>query len=193
MRLPSYRNITFLLAIAALFTISACFAAENEVRVDLQVNLFMKILRYDRNIASRGEEGLKLGILYNPEDKNSLKFKDGFVEEFNLLDEKSVNDIPMLLIPIRGTEEISKAIASYHIGLLYIGHGFDNQLNSILMKCHESSILTLTGVPEYAERGVAVGLGVKDGKPEIIINHTVAKEVGADFSADILKLARVLK
>ncbi|RKZ30104.1 hypothetical protein DRQ33_08170, partial [bacterium] len=76
---------------------------------------------------------------------------------------------------------------------LYITPGFDNNLSQILDICSENNILSMTGVPSYAESGTAIGLGIKNDKPEIIINLKVSKQIGADFSADILKLARVIK
>ncbi len=167
--------------------------AQDEVRLDLQINLFMKILKYDRNISQRGAEGLKMGLLYNPAVKKSVRTKEDFEKKFNELQEKQIKNITLLLIPIKGYNELSNAISNYDINLLYITSGFDNKLVSILDKCKTEKILTLTGYPEYAEQGTTIGLGIKDDKPEIIINTIVAKEIGADFSADILKLARVIK
>jgi len=167
--------------------------AQEQVRLDLQINLFMKILRYDRNIAERGEEGLKMGVLYNPADKKSVKLKDDFLEEFDLLEDKTIKDIPLFVLAVAGAAELDKAIENYHINILYIAPGLDNQMDSILKTCEENSILSLTAVEKYAENGVAVGLGIVDEKPEIIINTSVSRAVGADFGADILKLARVIK
>ena len=167
--------------------------AQEEVRMDLQVNLFLKILKYDRNITQRGADGLKLGVLYNPDNKKSVRAKQDFEKKFNSLDDKSVKDIQVILIPIKGSAELSKSIKSYGINLLYIAPGFDSELSKILDTCSKNKILTMTGVSTYLDKGIAVGLGVKDGKPEIIINTTVSKSVGADFSSNILKLARVIK
>lgn len=170
-----------------------CAFAQEEVRMDLQVNLFMKILRYDRNISNRGEKGLKIGILYNPSSKLSTKMKEDFEEEFKLMKDNTINGIQVFIVPIKGVGELSKAIQNYGVNILYIARGFDNELDDILDICKKDSVLTLTGVPKYAERGVAVGLGIKMNRPQIIINTKVAKEVGAKFSADILKLAKVIK
>ncbi|MCD6595793.1 YfiR family protein [bacterium] len=167
--------------------------AQEEVRMDLQVNLLLKILKYDRNISQRGTEGLKLGVLYNPDNKKSLRAKQDFEKKFNSLDDKSIKDIQILLIPIKGFGELSKSIKSYGINLLYIAPGFDNEISKIIDICSTNKILTMTGVPAYTDNGIAVGLGIKNGKPEIIINTTVSKSIGADFSSNILKLARVIK
>ncbi len=177
---------------ALLAVVSAAFA-QQYVRVDLQVNLFMKILRYDRNIATRGKGGIKMGVLFNPKVRSSVRIKDKFIEEFELLENKSIKGIPVFVVPVAGVAKLEESIASYGINVLYICPGFDKELDGILSVCRENSVLTLTGVQEYAEGGVAVGLGIKEGRPEIIVNLPVAKEVGANFGADLLKLARVIK
>lgn len=43
------------------------------------------------------------------------------------------------------------------------------------------------------EAGLPVGVQVKDGKPQILINEKGAKSVGAKFETAILKLARVIQ
>ncbi|RKZ32016.1 hypothetical protein DRQ33_06695, partial [bacterium] len=57
-------KIILILILASVF-----IQAQEQVRMDLQVNLFLKILKYDRNISERGAEGLKLGLLYDPDNK----------------------------------------------------------------------------------------------------------------------------
>ncbi len=165
----------------------------DEVRMDLQVNLFLKILRYDRNISKRGEGGLKLGVLYNPASTKSTKAFADFKKEFDQVESRTINKIQIFLVPIKGYEELEKSIKNYDVNIVYIAPGFDSKLSDILNICKSNSVLTLTGVPKYAEKGVAVGLGIKMKKPQIIINNSIAKEVGANFSADILKLAKVIK
>ena len=186
-----FKHLIF--ALILMFSVGLFAEQIDEVRMDLQVNLFLKILKYDRNIAERGKNGLKLGVLYNPASKKSTKaFKD-FQENFNQIENRTVNGIQVFLIPIKGYEALSSSVKSYGVNIVYIASGFDSQLDDILSFCRSNKILTLTGVPKYAEKGVAVGLGIKMKKPQIIINNPVAKELGANFSADILKLAKVIK
>ena len=48
-------------------------------------------------------------------------------------------------------------------------------------------------MPGTVESGKAsVGVGLKDGKPEIIVHMGQLKAEGHDISADLLKLARVI-
>ncbi len=44
----------------------------------------------------------------------------------------------------------------------------------------------------YVNQRFAVGLEIKDQKPEIIINLSSTRAEGSDFSANLLKLCRII-
>jgi hypothetical protein len=48
-------------------------------------------------------------------------------------------------------------------------------------------------VPDYVGAGCAVGIGTEGEKPLIIINLPAAKAEGADFSSQLLQLAKVIE
>ena len=52
--------------------------------------------------------------------------------------------------------------------------------------------LTLTGVPEFVDDGLAVGIDLHGQKPRILINLKAARAEGADFEARLLKLAKIV-
>ena len=53
-------------------------------------------------------------------------------------------------------------------------------------------IRSITGVPEYVEPGIAVGIGLRNNRPLIIINFLGAQAEGASFSSKLLSLARIV-
>jgi hypothetical protein len=52
--------------------------------------------------------------------------------------------------------------------------------------------MTFSGVPEYVEEGISVGIDVKNNKPLIVINIKSAKLEGIDFNSQLLKIAKIL-
>jgi hypothetical protein len=68
----------------------------------------------------------------------------------------------------------------------------DLQIESVRTICAKNSIVSLTGVAEYVNEGVAVGIGIKNKRPKILINLHSAIHSGADFSSELLNLAQVL-
>ena len=56
------------------------------------------------------------------------------------------------------------------------------------------AITTATGVPEFVQRGIAVGIGMKaDKKPDILINLPSSRSEGSEFDASLLRIATVVK
>ena len=47
-------------------------------------------------------------------------------------------------------------------------------------------------MPRYVDDGLAVGIGLAQERPEILINRTAACAEGADFKAQFLKRAHVI-
>ena len=55
-------------------------------------------------------------------------------------------------------------------------------------------ILTVTGVPAYVDKGVAVGISLnRENKPLILINLASSKSAGSAFDANLLKLATIVE
>lgn len=50
-------------------------------------------------------------------------------------------------------------------------------------------LISFTGVPAFVERGLVAGV---DGSGKIIVNRTACKAVGAEFSSQLLRVAKVI-
>jgi hypothetical protein len=53
-------------------------------------------------------------------------------------------------------------------------------------------ITTITGVPEFVKKGIALGLTLRAERPLVLVHLPAARAEGADFNSQLLKLARVL-
>lgn len=159
--------------------------------VKAQLQIFFKILSFDRKLEERAGRDLVLGIVYQARFISSYNTKNEFMEEINQT-RFSVNDYKIKYITIDlEVEDLEKAIVDNNIDILYITplRAFDLQkIFQISRKCH---ILTLSGVPDYVESGVTAGVTVKDNKPQILINLSSARQENIDFSSQLLKLARI--
>ena len=78
------------------------------------------------------------------------------------------------------------------ISALYLAPGSAKALPAVLKVSEDLDLTTLTGVPDYVRRGVAVGIGVEQDKPQILINLAAARAEGSDFDASLLRIATVL-
>lgn len=173
-------------------------AEEMIIPAKLQVPLILKILTFDRNFESRVRSEFTIGIVYAPTNPASLKAKD---EILNVLkgyeaDNKTIKKLPIKHTLLEYTTEsnVEKTVRSSQIDVLYIAPGNAHHLEALLNISRTHRIITVTGIPDYVEQGVAVGVGLKrSNKPQILINLLSSKFEGSAFDATLLKLAAVFQ
>lgn len=169
------------------------FAQTLDVPVDVQLPLFAKILICDRNLSAHANGRLVIGVLYQSAFMASSAVKEEFLATAADLKLTQLKDMPVKAIDLSGTDDLAGALASEHVTVAYIAPLRAYPLSSVLEATQSRKILTLTGVGAYVDRGVSIGIGILNLRPEILINLRSVKTEGADFNANFLKLARVVK
>ena len=90
-------------------------------------------------------------------------------------------------------QQLIETVNAKQINVFYIMPGAADFLQALIRISQARHITTVTGVPAYVEKGVAVGIGVKKNrKPRILINLPASKSEGSAFDANLLRLATVL-
>jgi hypothetical protein len=170
-------------------------AQKMPVPINTQVTLFSKILTFDRNLRSRAGKEINIGIVYQKNFRTSFDAQDRFITAMAENQIKEIDGISVHCLPVElnNVIDLTKIIQENNIDILYITPMRSFDLEKIIDHTKASQTLTITGVPEYVEAGLAVGIGLKNDKPMIIINLTTSKAEGADFSSQLLKLAKVLQ
>jgi uncharacterized protein DUF4154 len=181
-------------ALLALAARPGSGADEMPAPADLQVPLLLKILTYDRNFGTKARADLTIGIVYDPGDADSVKAKNEVAEMLGKVADKTVKKLPIkyVLLEQRGLADLEAMVRSHGVSLLYLAPGLRN-VDEVIRVSQASRITTATGVRSYVERGVAVGIGVRQDKPEILINLPASRSEGSEFDASLLRIATVLK
>lgn len=165
------------------------------VPVELQVALILKILTYDRNLESRAPTELNIGIVYSAADPASVRARDDVAEVLQRFSDRTVKKVRIRFTSVeyQSVSQLESAAKAAQISVFYITPGNTRNLEALARVSQANQILTTTGVPEYVERGIAVGIGVKQDKPEIIINLRSSKSEGCEFDASLLRIVRVVR
>lgn len=162
-------------ALIAMFLLSTVAVAQ-EVPMDLQIQLLLKIASMDRKFDRFGDP-VKIGVssdrvfssLKAQEGKLTVKAKAFVVEKMNALDD----------------------IANFKI--VYVDNNWKNNYAAAADKAKGSQTLIFCADEEYVmSGGGAVSFKVVDGKPKIVINLNNSKLQGSDFPADFLKITVVV-
>ena len=171
--------------LAAVF-IAATESASALVPVEVQLVLFTKIWRLDRNFDSAGV--VTVVIVYQAGYRDSVLVKDDFVATVGRL------KLPIRCIPLEvgSGELLRKGLSEIRAAVVYVTPLRSVDVAEIARISRGRGLRTITGVPEYVEEGIAVGIGERKDRPLIIINLQGARAEGSDFSSQLLSLARIV-
>lgn len=186
-----FLKIFFLISLGIIYV----YSQEMPVPLDLQLNLLPKILLYEKNLRNKKLKVVNVGVVYQRKFRTSLNVKNEIMDYVKnnplKIEENSIlNFIP---IPIEKESDITPVVIDKAINVLYLCPLKAVNMNSILEITREKKILTFSGVIDYIDMGISVVIDVKGEKPLITINLPSSKLEGADFSSQLLKLARVIQ
>lgn len=163
---------------------------------DVQVTLLLKILTYDRSFQAKAKSGVTIGVVFVAADAQSVKTKDDILKTLQLVSDRTIKNVPIRAVALeyRDPRTLETAVRNGGINVFYIAPGNAESLQQLLRMSHTKGITTATGVPEYVQRGVAIGIGIKaDKKPDILINLPNSRQEGSEFDASLLRIATVVK
>src|SRR5207248_1488455 len=97
-----------------------------------------------------------------------------------------------ILIEAGSQEQLRARLSDLAADVVYVTPMRAIDIAEIGRICRAHHLHTVTGVPEYVEAGLAVGIGLRRDRPLIIVNLEQARAEGAAFSAELLALARIV-
>ncbi len=181
---------------AALALVAGPAGAEAmTVPADLQLTLIFKILTYDRQLEAKAGADLVVGIVHDPTDKDSAAAADEVQSALYKFAGKTVKKLPIkyFLIEYTKAADLESFIKAKGINMLYVTPGVTKALPDIIRIAQARKITTATGVSDYVRKGVAVGVTVRQDKPQIMINLPASKSEGSEFDASLLRIATVVQ
>jgi hypothetical protein len=150
------------------FTSANSFAQEMAIPANVQVNIFKKIFAYDKTLASKGNIEVAVLSGSGSGDIMAAAFK-----------EIGVN-----------AKAVSGDQVPAGVSVVYLMPGVVPQKQQYASK----GVLSICGSSINVEDGkISIGLGIEGEKPKIIVHMGQLKAEGHELSADVLKLAYVIK
>jgi hypothetical protein len=187
------------LLFAALFGIGAAgvTAQDTPVPVDVQVQIMVKVLNFDRNLPERLSGRLAVGVLYQSRYRTSTNVGSEVCRTLAQLPKQAMGAMESLpvtcvLIDLDQEPDLAEAVKRGRIQVLYVSPMRAYRLEDVVKVSRAAQVTTLTGVPRYVESGLAIGVDMRGDRPEIMINLPASRAEGAELNAQVLKLARVL-
>ena len=191
------RSNHFIYLLVFLFFSTVFSLRAAELPLDKQIDFFLKVLKFDRNVMDRPGDKIRVGIIYggnNGTPSNLVSQIDDILYNKSVAEEKVGEKIlTHSLLAFTSRANFEQQLKLFQISAFFIMPGNDSNVAEISDIAKQAGIITFTGVPQYVVDGIAVCVKDVDGKAKIIVNLPLAKEQGADLNANLLKMAEVLK
>lgn len=182
----------FLLIVPGLMLGTVAYTQDMALPVGTQVPLFLKILSYDKNLPQRGEK-IVLGVLYQKKYRLSNLTKQEVLEVMKDFETLAGHPIEVVPIALDETTVLSRELDARGVNVLYVAPVRAYDVSAITSLSRSEHLLTLTGVPDYVHQGLSVGLGLRAGRPLILINLEASTREGARFHSQLLRLAQIVE
>jgi hypothetical protein len=168
-------------------------AQEMPVPMSLQAALFSKVLPFDRNLRRHAQGRIIIGLVYQSRFKMSVDARQEFIDAMASLPGEKIGDMPFEVVEIDINKvDLENSVLLDSVDVLYVAPLRAVGVEQITTVSRTRNILTLTGIPEYVQEGISVGIGTKAGKPQVLINLRSARLEHADFSSQLLKISRIV-
>lgn len=182
-------NWLFSLATAVAIGATAFPArAAEQVPAPLQVAILVKVLVYDRTIATRSRDGLKLGVVFDPDLESSTKARDEFIKAFNETPRKVGDKIVIELVQITQSKLAEEA---GKLDILYVADGAD--VTKVVEVAKKEHLITFASDRGAVEDGVVLGLVPRGDKPKLLINVGASVASGMELDPQVLRLAELVR
>lgn len=171
----------------------AAQAQAMDLPVETQIPIFLKLLTFDRNLDTQPGAGLVIAILYQGGNRESLQTQRQVESELRkagqLIDGLSTRVIAIDL----EREDLARRLREEGVAAMYVSPLRAADLKQILEVSRAGHVRSFSGVTRYVSQGVAMGVTLRGDLPQILVNLAAAREEGADYPAQVLKLARVVE
>jgi hypothetical protein len=166
-----------------------------EVPVQAQMPVLLKALQFDRTLYSRARTEIVLGVAYQSRFRESARTRDAVLRSMAGPPVPEVIGIPVrcVALDLSSATPLDSLVARERLDLLYVAPLRAYDLGRLIKVTHEQGLTSMTGVPEYCRAGIALAVGLRHERPEIMVNLAAARAEGAEFSARLLRLARVIR
>lgn len=189
------RSLLVVFALAAGVCRSAA-AQDMDVPVNVQVPLLYKILSFDRKLGERAVgDDIVIAIVYQEGFRASVNARDQVKDAARRIGDTSILGHPVtwVWLELGQMPDLESAFLKFRVDVVYVAPLRGVGLERITAAARGKRVTSFSGVTDYVDRGIAVGIALQKERPLILINLAAARAEGAEFGSQLLNLARVIE
>lgn len=187
------RAAAILLGLLLGAVVRSMAAQSMDLPVETQIPLFLKLLTFDRNLPTEPGTQLVIAIVFQGGNRESSAARRQATVE--LL--KAGQLMPGLTarivdIDLERDRDVAAILVTQGVVAMYISPLRAVDIHALTRITRAAQVRSFSGVTRYVTQGIGLGATMRGDLPQIIVNLPATREEGADFSAQLLKLARVI-
>ena len=160
-----------------------------DLPIETQWPLYDRILQFDRRFETRADDGIVVGVLYQGRFRPSTLARDELMQFASRTSlQLGGRDVRLVAIEVTTLREVELELVERGVDVVYFTPLRGAPLRELAGLSVEHRMVTLTGVREYMDSGVGIGLGLRGGRPEILVNLSSCQAQGVELSSELLKL-----
>lgn len=185
------QRMIYLLASLLISGVPLHRAPAQDIPVDIrtQITIFQTLLTFERTQRTDSTGSIRVGIVFQSKFRKSLLARD---EAAAHLINRGNKNIPLKVIDIDlDAVEPGEKISGKTISILLVCPLRSFSIRTITELSRTHRVLSMTLVPEYVIKGISIGVEIKGGKPQILMNRAAAKLENADFDARLFNFVKM--
>ena len=176
----------------ALITPSA-LGEDISVPVALQVELLDRLLWYERGLQKSPKVPLTVLIVSRAKDNASVRAAGQLAAQLARMKSLGGREFAQQRVVYESPEQLKRAVAEQRSYLVYFAPGFEDVLSAIASQLRGMRVLTVSALGGDVERGAVLAFELASSKPRVVLSLTRGRAQQLDFSAQLLRVARVVK
>jgi hypothetical protein len=161
--------------------------------MDLQIPILVKALAFERKLLGGSAEVVVLVATQSGyrESREAAAELEGFLHGRELM---RVHGRPVrwVFAEVSDAGSLTREIARLRPTVLYLTPMRAVGIAELCAAAARGRVLTVSGVPAYAGQGAAVTIGIRGGRPSILVDLAAVRASGAEFGSQLLQVSELV-
>ena len=164
----------FILIVLTLISSTAIFAQATDAPANVAAAITTKLISFEKNISGTAQD---ITIYVMGDAAVATEYSKAIGKNIGKATLKKVDS--------------GDGVPTSKPNILFVGKAAD--VAKALEYSRANKILSVTGIVDYVNKGVTLGVGVEGGKPKILLNLSSSSDEGLDWNPAIIKIAKTIK
>jgi hypothetical protein len=157
----------------------------------LQAELLVKVAPYDRNLATRAGDAVRVLVMSRPGHADSDATAAQFERALSGVETIGGLGARVETRPYAGAAALRALCARERASIVYLAGGFEPEAEAIADALAGLDLLSVGATAELVPRRIVLGFELTSGRPKLLVNLTQARRQNVAFRTDVLKLMKV--